>query len=116
MPTKLIDYVYLWLANALDYGISEQEFWEMTLAELERAIESKRRVEKQRAQEKASLNFSKSFVPSLIKSFTVFFAFSTLFRNFDISAVIITFSCSFNLFCRLLVKFSVIGVRKLLKS
>lgn len=57
MPTKLIDYVYTWLESALDYGITEQEFWEMTLAELERAIQSKRRVEKQKAQERASYDY-----------------------------------------------------------
>lgn len=45
------------LENALDYGITEQEFWNMTFAELERAIESKRRVEKIRAQEKASFDY-----------------------------------------------------------
>lgn len=35
--------------NALDYGLSENEFWEMTFAEIERAIASKRRQEQRRA-------------------------------------------------------------------
>lgn len=46
-----------WLDNALDYDISEWEFWDMTLAELERAIASKKRMEQQRAQEKASFDY-----------------------------------------------------------
>ena len=56
-PKKLEDYVYKWLDSALDFGITETEFWEMTLAELERAINSKRRTEKIRAQEKASFDY-----------------------------------------------------------
>lgn len=35
--------------NALDYGLSEKDFWEMTFAEVERAIASKRRQEQRRA-------------------------------------------------------------------
>lgn len=38
-------------------GISEYDFWNMTLAEFDRAIESKRRVEKMRAQERASFDY-----------------------------------------------------------
>lgn len=53
----LSDYVYKWLDNALDSGISEYEFWNMTLIELERAIASKRRMEKLRAKEKASYDY-----------------------------------------------------------
>lgn len=44
------------LNNALDYGISEQDFWSMTFAELDRLVESRRRMERKRLQEKASLN------------------------------------------------------------
>lgn len=51
------DYVYLWLENALDYGITEFEFWEMTLAELVRAIDSKKRRMKLDAQDKAYNNY-----------------------------------------------------------
>jgi hypothetical protein len=47
----------MWLANALDMGITEQDFWNMTLAELERALASKRRIMKQQAQEQASLDY-----------------------------------------------------------
>lgn len=56
-PKSLIDYVYVWLDNALDYGITEANFWEMTLAELERAIASKRRLQKVEAQERASFDY-----------------------------------------------------------
>lgn len=51
------DVVYKWLDNALDYGITEYDFWNMTIAELERAITSKRRVKKTEAQEKASFDY-----------------------------------------------------------
>ena len=46
-----------WLESALDYGISEADFWNMTLAELERAINSKKRVKKQQDQEKAAFDY-----------------------------------------------------------
>lgn len=49
--------VYKWLDSALDYGISEHEFWDMTLAELIRAIDSKKRIQKERAREKASFDY-----------------------------------------------------------
>ena len=51
------DFIYKWLDNALDYGISENEFWNMTLSELTRAIESKKRVDKVRLQEKANFDY-----------------------------------------------------------
>ena len=47
-----------WLNNALDYGINEADFWEMTIAELERAIESKKRVKKIQDQEKAAFDYA----------------------------------------------------------
>lgn len=53
----LSDYVFKWLNTALDYDISEWEFWDMTLSELERAIASKQRMEQRRAQERASFNY-----------------------------------------------------------
>lgn len=53
----MADVVYKWLDSALDYGIAEWDFWEMTIAELDRAIASKRRMEKLRAQEKASFDY-----------------------------------------------------------
>lgn len=51
------DIVYKWLENALDYGITESEFWSMTMAEIERVINSKKRVMKIQAQEKASFDY-----------------------------------------------------------
>ena len=45
------------LENALDYGIAEAEFWEMTLAELHRAVDSKRRVIKMENQERATYDY-----------------------------------------------------------
>jgi hypothetical protein len=46
-----------WLESALDYGITEADFWEMTLAELERAISSKKRIKKQQDQERAAFDY-----------------------------------------------------------
>lgn len=51
------DYAYKWLENALDYGITESDFWSMTLAEIERAIASRKRVMKLQAQERASFDY-----------------------------------------------------------
>ena len=41
------------LNNALDCGITEADFWSMTLAELDRMIKSKERVKKAELKEKA---------------------------------------------------------------
>ena len=38
-------------------GISEQDFWNMTIAELTRAMQSKNRIKKQQAQEQASFDY-----------------------------------------------------------
>lgn len=56
-PLMLSDLVYKWLDSALDYGISEYDFWNMTIAELERAFASKRRMRKYEAQERASYDY-----------------------------------------------------------
>lgn len=56
-PQLFSDYIFKYLDNALDFGISEAEFWDMTLAELERLTKSKLRVEKARAQEKATFDY-----------------------------------------------------------
>ena len=56
-PFLFSNYIYKWLDNALDYGISEHDFWDMTIAELTRAIASKKRIQKQQAQEKASFDY-----------------------------------------------------------
>lgn len=52
-PFFFSDVVMRWLESSLDYGITENEFWEMTLAELIRAIESKKRIHKEQLREKA---------------------------------------------------------------
>lgn len=46
-----------WLEAALDNGITEWDFWQMTIAELNRAIESKQRVRKREAEERASYDY-----------------------------------------------------------
>lgn len=46
------------LEGALDNGITEQEFWDMTFAEIDRAIESKKRMDKLQAQEKAYYDYT----------------------------------------------------------
>ena len=45
------------LNNALDYGITEHEFWEMTFAELDRVVASRRRTDKIKAKEQATHNY-----------------------------------------------------------
>lgn len=45
------------LDKALDYGITEDHFWDMTFAEVERAANSKMRVLKLQAQEKATYDY-----------------------------------------------------------
>jgi acyl-[acyl carrier protein]--UDP-N-acetylglucosamine O-acyltransferase len=42
---------------ALDYGITEAEFWDMTLGEIKRATKSKARMMKIQAQEKAGYDY-----------------------------------------------------------
>ena len=49
--------MYKWLETALDEGISERDFWEMSIAELKRAIVSRQRVYKAQMQEKASMYY-----------------------------------------------------------
>lgn len=46
------------LDNALDYGVSEQEFWDMTIGELDRLVSSRQRVEKYRLKEKATMDYT----------------------------------------------------------
>ena len=41
----------------MDYGITEQEFWNMTISELGRAIESKKRVQLHEARERAAADY-----------------------------------------------------------
>ena len=56
-PFFFVDHVYKWLDNALDYGLTESDFWNMTIAELNRFVESKKRIQKREAQEKASYDY-----------------------------------------------------------
>jgi hypothetical protein len=46
------------LDNALDYGISEEEFWNMTIGELDRLVSSRMRMEKHRAKERATFDYT----------------------------------------------------------
>ena len=50
--------VYKWLDNALDYGLKEYEFWDMTLAELIRELSSKKRVLKEQQRERAVFDYA----------------------------------------------------------
>ena len=51
------DTIYKWLDTALDIGICERDFWEMTFAEIERAAESWQRSQKREQQEKARFTY-----------------------------------------------------------
>lgn len=44
--------------NALDWGIPESDFWNMTLAELERLFASKRRMQIEKRQEQAFFDYT----------------------------------------------------------
>ncbi len=46
-----------WLHTALDFGITEQDFWCMTIGELQRAFESKARVMELEAKQHASFDY-----------------------------------------------------------
>lgn len=46
-----------WLNAALDLEITEFDFWNMTLAELDRLLESKARIQKKKDQEKAYFDY-----------------------------------------------------------
>ncbi len=56
-PTFFRDIFEKWLDTALSYGITEAEFWEMTIGELERAIRSKQKAVKAKAQEQATYDY-----------------------------------------------------------
>lgn len=51
------DYLEDWLEAFLDMGLTEWQFWDMTLAELNRHAESYKRVQKRNAQEKAFADY-----------------------------------------------------------
>ena len=46
------------LDTALDWGLTEQAFWDMTIAEIKRMVESRQRVQKVEAQEKAYFDYT----------------------------------------------------------
>lgn len=56
-PKLISDIIYKWLNSALDHGITEFDFWNMTPAEVFRAIESRKRVIRIEAQERASFDY-----------------------------------------------------------
>lgn len=56
-PFLYSNHIYKMLDNALDWGISEHDFWDMTFAELDRLVASKQRMEKHRAKEKATYDY-----------------------------------------------------------
>lgn len=51
------EYVYLLLDNALDCGITELDFWNMTPGEVIRQAESKAKMRKLESQERASYDY-----------------------------------------------------------
>lgn len=51
------DHIDTMLSNALDFGISEFDFWNMTVGELDRSIKSKIKTKKIRDQELALHNY-----------------------------------------------------------
>lgn len=49
--------MFNWLENALDFGLTEHDFWNMTLAEFDRFVSSKRRIQEREAKERASFDY-----------------------------------------------------------
>lgn len=50
--------MYKWLEVSLEYGISEFDFWTMTIAELERLIEAKKKIKQREDKERASFDYT----------------------------------------------------------
>lgn len=50
-------YAYKWLETALDCGITERAYWEMTLAEVIRAIDSYKRRYRQQERQQAAYDY-----------------------------------------------------------
>ena len=46
------------LDNALDWGLSEREFWNMTIGELDRYVSSKQRQQEFRLKERATMDYT----------------------------------------------------------
>lgn len=51
------EYIDKLLYSSLDYGIKEFDFWEMTIGEVVRQIESSQRIQKAQIQERATLDY-----------------------------------------------------------
>lgn len=51
------DYLEHWLEDFLDMGLTEWQFWDMTLAELNRYAESYQRVQKRELEKKAYADY-----------------------------------------------------------
>lgn len=56
-PFFFKDKIFDWLNSALDIGIEENIFWDMSLAELERKFESYKRVKENQQKEKATFDY-----------------------------------------------------------
>lgn len=78
------------LDNALDCGITEFDFWNMTIAELERAVESKNRVIQREAKQRATFDYihalliGKALAKTMSSSATfpeIYEAYPTLFDD-----------------------------------
>lgn len=63
------EYVSLLLDNALDSGLKELEFWEMTPAEVNRAIASSNRIAKAELKERATFDYIQANL--IIKGFSI---------------------------------------------
>jgi hypothetical protein len=46
------------LDNALDFGLTEEQFWDMTIGELDRFISSQKRREEHRLKERATMDYT----------------------------------------------------------
>ena len=56
-PNTFTSAVFKMLETALEYGISELDFWEMTIAELQRLVKAKNIIQKRELQQKASFDY-----------------------------------------------------------
>jgi hypothetical protein len=54
---SIIPLINKWRDAALDYGIAESEYWTMTIAELIRLIDSRKRIQEIEAKEKATFDY-----------------------------------------------------------
>lgn len=56
-PFLFSNIIYSWLESALDIGIEEENFWNMTLAEIVRKVDSFKRQKKLELQERATFDY-----------------------------------------------------------